>query len=436
MSRLKKITLLLGDVLILYLSLATALFIRYAGDFENRFLGHLLPFSLIFIFWVILFYLFDLYQDRALRNENSIVQTLSWGVGVSATISALVFYLFGDFFSLTPKTNLVIFSLVFFILDYLWRSFMSRLFSSGAWGVGILGDSPLIEETIEYIKEHPHTGYKIVAWKKSAEDEDFIEMTKLVLQKKIQFFIVQTKLVRDPRVLNAIYRLLPLETNVMNFSDFYESIFGKVPVDEVEERWFVEHIVNHQRIYDAAKSVLDFLFSLVFGILFLPFIILFAILIRLSSKGPAIYRQKRVGKNGMVFTLYKFRTMLHNGTGPLWTEAHDKRVTPFGKFLRFTHLDELPQLWNIVRGDISVTGPRPERVELVEQYQKFPFYEIRHLVKPGLTGWAQINFKPSASLEEAREKLEYDIYYVKNRSFLLDLFVILRTLRYLFTGTK
>jgi len=140
-----------------------------------------------------------------------------------------------------------------------------------------------------------------------------------------------------------------------------------------------------------------------------------------------------VGKNGKIFKLYKFRTMRGVDGGPLWTEKNDPRLTLVGKVLRFMHLDEIPQLMNILKGDISFTGPRPERVELAEKYRELPYYDMRHVVKPGLTGWAQINYRPSASLEEAYEKLRYDIYYVKRRSFDLDLAIIIKTARYVFS---
>ena len=126
--------------------------------------------------------------------------------------------------------------------------------------------------------------------------------------------------------------------------------------------------------------------------------------------------------------------MLNNHRGPLWTIKNDKRLTFIGKILRHTHLDEFPQLYNIIKGDISFIGPRAERSELVEQFQKLPYYEMRHIIKPGLTGWAQVNYKPSASLEEAFEKLQYDIYYIKNRSLFLDFLIILKTIRYFFAS--
>lgn len=436
MSRGKKLILFLGDIAVLYLSLAITIALRYnLPEFRPHFYSHLPPFSIIFILWLLVFYLLDLYYDRTLKDETSILQSLAWAILISGTVSIIGFYLIG---TLTPKTNLLIFAGIFLLLDYLWRSFMVNIFSSGAWGVGILGNSPLMEKTVEYVEAHRHAGYKIVSWKKSFSEEDFREMAELARTGKIKFLIAETELTRDPKVLNAMYRLLPLEMDMMHFSDFYETIFGKVPLSETEERWFIEHITTRKTFYDAFKNVVDFSLALLASVILLPIGIIIGILVKLTSKGPVIYKSKRAGKNGRPFTIYKFRTMTtwtggEDGT-PAWTEANDVRITKLGKFLRYTHLDELPQLWNILKGDISLTGPRPEHLKLVEQYQKLPFYEVRHLVKPGITGWAQVKFRPSASLEEAREKLEYDIYYVKNRSFLLDILIILRTVKYVFAG--
>lgn len=439
MSKAKKTVLLLGDIGILYLSLVITISLRYPlQDFQNRFQGHLLPFSAIFALWLLIFYIFDLYHDRALRDEASILQSLTWAILISGVFSIVAFYLLSGIFSLTPKTNLLIFAVIFLLFDYLWRALSVNFFSSGAWGVGIFGNSPLIEKTIQYIEAHPHTGYKIASWKKTLSEGDFGEMAELARAGKIKFLIAETELTKNPQVLNAMYRLLPMGINMLHFSDFYEAIFGKVPLSETEELWFIEHIATRRTSYDSLKAILDFFFALTVGAVLLPFAILIAILIKLTSKGPVIYKSSRTGKNGKPFTIYKFRTMTtwnggEDGT-PAWTEKNDERITGLGKFLRFTHLDEIPQLWNILKGDLSVTGPRPEHTKLTEQYQKFPFYEVRHLVKPGLSGWAQINFRPSASLTEAREKLEYDVYYVKNRSFLLDVLIIIRTIRYVFTG--
>jgi lipopolysaccharide/colanic/teichoic acid biosynthesis glycosyltransferase len=141
-----------------------------------------------------------------------------------------------------------------------------------------------------------------------------------------------------------------------------------------------------------------------------------------------------MGRRNKQFTLYKFRTMVDGADkiGPAWTEKNDTRVTPLGRVFRYTHLDEIPQLVNILRGDISFTGPRPESAELAEKYSSLPYYDMRHSIAPGITGWAQINFKPSASVEEAYEKLRYDIFYIKNRSFFFDTLIMMRTVKHFF----
>ena len=163
--------------------------------------------------------------------------------------------------------------------------------------------------------------------------------------------------------------------------------------------------------------MLDVVLSVILIIVFLPLMLLIAVLIKLNSKGPIIYKHERMGINDKSFILYKFRIMIANHNGPLVTEKNDPRLTFIGKIIDYTHLNEIPQLFNILKGDMSFIGPRPESSKLVEIYKKLPYYEIRHIIKPGLTGWAQVNYKPSASLEEAFEKLQYDIYYIKNRSW-------------------
>jgi len=222
----------------------------------------------------------------------------------------------------------------------------------------------------------------------------------------------------------------------MDFVGFYETIFQKLPLEELEEGWFIEKITTSRHLYEFIKRTADIILALILGIILLPAALIIAILIKLDSRGPIIYKQERIGFNDKSFILYKFRTMVVDQSGPLWTTKADKRLTLIGKFLRYTHLDEIPQLYNILKGDISFIGPRPERRELVELYKQLPYYEIRHIIKPGLTGWAQLNYKPSASLEEAKEKLQYDIYYIKNRSLVLDVLIILKTIKYLFFSNQ
>ena len=198
--------------------------------------------------------------------------------------------------------------------------------------------------------------------------------------------------------------------------------------------------VNGQKnIYETLRRGLDFVSAFILGLFTLPLYPLLALLIKLDSPGPVFYRQKRVGRDSEIFKVIKFRSMIQEAEkhGAQWAAKNDPRVTKIGKFLRKTRLDELPQLWNVFKGEMSFVGPRPERPEFVfgtSMQRKIPFYQIRHLIKPGLTGWAQINFQYGSSYEDTLEKLQYDFYYLKNRSFLLDLSIILKTIKIILSG--
>jgi exopolysaccharide biosynthesis polyprenyl glycosylphosphotransferase len=319
-------------------------------------------------------------------------------------------------------------------LNFFWRTSLIKFFAAGALGIVVLGNSRLVEETVNFITKNPQTGYKIAGWFKESGGETLQKIEEIVKNKKAQIVVVLQSQVRKEVLAAFVKNLLPLQVSFVSFWDFYELIFEKVPLEELEESWFVENITTRRPVYDTLKRALDLLLAGLLAIILMPIAAVIALIVKLTSRGPAIYKPKRVGKNNAIITVYKFRTMKVIDEGPLWTEKNDKRITGFGKFLRYTHLDEIPQLWNIIKGDISFTGPRPEHIKLAEQFRQFPYYDIRHVVKPGLTGWAQINYQPSASLEEAKKKLCYDLFYIKNRSFSLDLRIIIRTLKYLFAS--
>ena len=439
-SKLKPLLAAFGDIAILYGALILTLLIRYGtADYAESFSVHLEPFSIIFIVWLLVFYLSDLYSNKFFKFNLAAAQVFFIAIIINLVLSIVAFYAFESFFQLTPKTNLLIFGIIFGIFDCLWRLFLSRLFISGGWRkqILIIGNSPSIAAVAEYLKNNPQTGYHLNFWlKENLKEEKFSELVNSIIKNKIDLVIADTHIKKDSTSAKLIYKLLPLEIQIMDFADFYESIFQKVPLEELEESWFIESITTSRHFYDTFKRIIDAILTIILIIIFLPIIFLAALLIKMTSAGPAIYKQKRIGKNNKPFVLYKFRTMKNNQKGPLWTDKNDERLTPIGRILRYTHLDELPQLLNILNGDISFIGPRPERSELVELYQKLPFYEIRHIIKPGLTGWAQVNYRPSASIKEAYEKLQYDIYYIKNRSLILDFLILLKTIRYLFISNK
>lgn len=221
---------------------------------------------------------------------------------------------------------------------------------------------------------------------------------------------------------------------VEDWPSFYEKLVGKIPLTDLRPSWLVfSDGFRKSPITLVLKRGMDILLALAGLLFFLPLFPLIVVLIKLDSRGPILFRQDRVGQNGRVFSLLKFRSMEENAegqTGPVWAQERDRRVTRVGRILRKTRLDEIPQLWNVFRGEMSLIGPRPERPAFIAQLQeRIPFYAHRLSVKPGITGWAQVKYRYGATVEDAMEKLQYDLYYIKNLSIFLDLLIFLHTLQ-------
>lgn len=222
---------------------------------------------------------------------------------------------------------------------------------------------------------------------------------------------------------------------VKEIVDFYEEMWGKIPVYYLSNRWFVYSrgfVIVHKTFYKGIKRLADIGLSIILLILSFPIMLLTTILIKMESKGAAFYRQERVGLNEKNFTLVKFRSMVKDAenNGAVWAAEDDPRVTMVGRVIRSLRIDELPQLLNILNGEMSFVGPRPERPEFVKELEKeIPYYSYRHFVKPGLTGWAQVIYPYGDSVDDALKKLEYDLFYIKNSSLLLDLQIIFKTIR-------
>ncbi len=448
---MKTFLLFLGDLAALYAALLATLLLRYGGGWYFQLIHyHLAPFTIIFAAWLVVFFIAGLYDLRRLRNNLDFLKTLSLALVANAAVAVIVFYLVPAF-GIAPKTNLVIFIVFFAVIETLWRRAWNRATASGeAPNRAILvGTGPAAAEAELMVAESPQLGYAI-AGHMSEEDAARAPaaLEAFVRENGANTVIVPRELKRKAGLAPALYRLFGAGTAVIDLDSFYELVMRKVPLSEVEETWFLENVEGTARFYDPLKRAFEFAAALALGIVLLPLELLFALLIVATSRGPAIYRQRRTGSRGREFTLYKFRSMRTDAeaaTGAQWSgaaaaaagSAHDPRVTAFGRILRASHLDELPQLWNIVRGDLSFVGPRPERPEIVAKLAaEIPFYNIRHLIKPGVTGWAQINHRADRTLEDVRQKLQYDIYYLKNRSLILDLTTILKTAKSVFVNPK
>jgi exopolysaccharide biosynthesis polyprenyl glycosylphosphotransferase len=227
---------------------------------------------------------------------------------------------------------------------------------------------------------------------------------------------------------------------IYSLSEFYEQIWEKIPPASIRDDWFAftsGFSLLHNRINARIKRLIDIVLTLLILLITLPIILVVILAIKLDSSGPIFYSQIRTGFNGKPFRVHKFRSMYQDAEkqGVQWACKKDSRITKVGHFIRITRIDELPQLWNVLKGDMSLIGPRPERPEFdVQLREKIAYYDVRYLVKPGITGWAQVKYPYGASVEDAYQKVAYDLYYIKNYSLLLDLAIVLKTIRIVFLG--
>jgi exopolysaccharide biosynthesis polyprenyl glycosylphosphotransferase len=441
-NKLKAFLFFVADVVALYVALFITLLIRYRGDFYAEFLNsHAFPFTVIFVLWIIVFYIAGLYDLRRLRNSLDFTKTLFLCLGINAALSVALFYLVPAF-GIAPKTNLLLFIVVFAFIELFWRRFLNRTLAFGEAPnkVLIIGDGAIGDQVKKTITDAPQLGYAI----KAEMDEKTAyaspkDIKTIALREGVNLIIISHKLKHEPALVAMLYELFASGIAVTDLVSFYELVMRKVPLSGVQETWFLENIAQQVSFYDPLKRASEFVGALALGIILLPFEIIIAILVAITSRGPAIYKQVRVGEKGKNFTLYKFRTMRVDAEkdGAQWASKNDARTTPIGGMLRASHLDELPQLWNIIRGDLSFVGPRPERPEFVAKLEKrIPYYEARLFIKPGVTGWAQINHRADLTDEDVAEKLQYDIYYLKNRSPILDWTIILKTIKTVFITPK
>ena len=435
--------LILGDLILFYGALLLMLLVRYQELSPDTLSLHLPPFTISAVIWIFVFFIGGLYEIKALRTNDQFYNKFLALIAICAALMSVMFYLIPTF-GITPKMNLLIFVGLFTVLDYFWRILFNAIVSMSAPQTKILmlGSNRSAEELIGHLKENPHLGYEISLWMRDGlHDKTANDLKELIQSNHINLIVVPAHIKKNHQFARIVYQGLQGGVEVISLADLFETVFQKVSLSELEETWFLEHVPTRNTQDSAARRFFEIFAAALFLIISLPIQLLAALATKLTSRGPVFYVQKRVGRGGIVFHLYKFRSM-YNSTDlnpdaasgqPTWTTENDKRITPIGRILRATHIDELPQLINIMKGEMSFVGPRPERPEFTEELEKqIPFYELRYLLRPGITGWAQINFRYAASVDEAYEKLQYDIYYLKNRSFFMDVLITLKTIKKIF----
>ncbi|HRY52894.1 MAG TPA: exopolysaccharide biosynthesis polyprenyl glycosylphosphotransferase [Candidatus Portnoybacteria bacterium] len=430
--------ILAGDLVVLYFSLWLALLLRYLKlPSQKLFQEHFWPFSLLFIVWLLVFYIADLYGRSFYLGKKKILGLLLKSQLTNSVIAVFFFYL-STFYDITPKTILFVDLVASFALLLLWRLFIGYLLKFGLKKkLVLIGSGAEFEELAECLAKNDRYGFRVIAkidsrelsgtWEKNGRKS----VEELIAKNHDLAFVVDSMEDLPPEVISYFYDRMFLGQEFIDFQKLYQDIFQYVPLSFVDDKWLLANISSgRDNLYDLPKRLVDIIFSLVSGLIslvFYPFIIL---AIKINDGGPVFFVNERIGQKNKVFKQIKFRTMCVNAKAS-WIKKDDKQITRIGSFLRRTRLDELPQFWNVLKGDMSFVGPRPDFIEFTGLLEsKIPYYNIRSLIKPGLTGWAQTQqLLPPRSVEETQKRLAYDIYYIKNRSLFLDITIILQTIR-------
>ncbi|WPU65848.1 sugar transferase [Peredibacter starrii] len=420
-NRAKTILLLIVDSLILFLSLTIVIAVRNKGLQE-----HYNLFSFIFPIWILLYFIEGLYTLRT-YNPAGLPISILRSTFLSIVASFIIIYLFPiEKVGVTPKTNLVLIGLITILLMYGWRKFFFTFFSKDRRlrETVLIGSPETLTMVQEEIARKPFLGYKIVSTNKG-------------IPESAELIAIERNFV-NAEDYQKVFSLLG-SVEIMDLAQFAEKISGKIPIKAIDESWFIEYCGHQEsRSYDFLKLAIDKTAAILMLILLIPVAAILIPTLLIFHGRPIIFKQIRTGQNNKPFKLYKLRSMVVDAekNGAQWAKPGDARVTTIGKFLRKTRLDELPQLINIIRGEMSLVGPRPERPEIIKDKlaPNIPFYNLRHLVKPGVTGWAQVTFRYGFSQEDSAEKLQYDLFYVKNRSLWLDVLVILKTIKTVISG--
>ena len=397
------------------------------------------------------FYLFDLYDFIVMHDRRELVLRLVQALGLAWIALAIAFYAYPSFM-LGRSISLIALPLALGLMVG-WRVSIHWFLGHPDIGERILivGSGKLAVEVAREVLSRPDAGYRIVGFVgtdsellgKSLINPRVIGLTEqlgeIVKKEKIDRIVVA---MGERRGLLPTDRLLQLslagEVSIEEGASFYERVTGRVSLNMMRPSWLIFSGRGRQaRLATLSRNAVHWLVALIGFLLSLPIMTVTAVLIKLESRGPVFYKQERVGKNGRAFVLTKFRSMRVDAekSGPVWASKGDDRTTRVGKIIRKIRVDEIPQFWNILRGQMSFVGPRPERPHFVAQLaEEIPYYEQRHLIAPGLTGWAQIKYPYGASIEDARQKLQYDLFYIKNYSLILDAIIMFETIKIILFG--
>lgn len=437
--------LFFGDVLVFFLSLWLMILLRFRETPDvSVFIDHVAPFSIIFVLWFVVFFIAGLYEKHTLILKNRIPAIILNAQLVNSGLAVVFFYLV-PYFGITPKTNLFVYIVISFGLILFWRiRGVSVLSAHDREKAVLIGGGEEAKELKDEVNNNPRYGLYFVSSINSGniKNADFREeISRRILKENVRIVAADFKDNNIEPILPNFYNLIFSKVRFLDMYKIYEDIFNRVPMSLVKYNWFLENIsVSSKKTYDFLKRLMDISVSFVAGLVSLVFYPFVVVAIKIEDRGPIFITQKRIGKNNKIVRVVKFRSMTTNDQGEYSQDtAKNNKITRVGYYLRKFRIDELPQLWNVLKGDLSLIGPRPELPALASHYEKeIPYYNIRHLMKPGLSGWAQLyQRKPPkgmVDLDETRLKLSYDLYYLKNCSLMLDLKITLKTIKTLLSS--
>ena len=386
---------------------------------------------------------FDLYDSSKIEQKLDQAFRILFVLGLVALILGAILYKFPDFL---PGTNSAILGVIILAVSlFCWRSAYGWLVCQPFFRerVYVLGTGERAERLVKGLAR-PGLGIEVAGWTGNITGESSVEavgshLAGLAKEKGIHRVIVAMP---DRRGTIPVEELLTLRlagVKVEEATSWLEKISGRIEIEQLYPSWFIfADGFRFSTVNRIIRRIMNFTAALCGLIVALPLIPLVALAVKLSSKGPAFYRQQRVGRGNVSFYCYKFRTMRQDAeadTGATWATDDDPRITKVGQYLRLLRLDEIPQLWCVLKGDMHFVGPRPERPEFVQWLNReIPYYNLRHVVRPGITGWAQVQYKYGNTLQDAREKLQYDLFYIKNASIGLDLLIMFQTVKIVLLG--
>ena len=451
----RKFSLILADAAIIYGGVILAMYLRLGWDgppYELNERNGWFKISLVTVVCIINLYFSDLYDYVVMTNRRELLLRLVQALGIAWALLALLFYLAPPLM-VGRGVSMISVPLVLSLLLG-WRIAIHSLTGHPEIGEKILvvGTGKAAMDTAEAVWDRRDAGYRIAGFvsENGAKPKDklgqseilgkAIDLEEIIRSESIDRVVIAVRERRGAFPTEALLKMsLAGDVSIEECTSFYERITGKVHVDMLRPSWLI--FAGRQRdtrLRSVFREVIHRGLALIGLILSLPIAIITAILIKLTSRGPIFYYQERVGKNGQVFKVIKFRSMKVDAEAdgkPVWAASNDERTTFVGSVIRKIRVDEIPQFWNIIKGEMSFVGPRPERPHFVRQLaQEIPYYEHRHLVAPGLTGWAQVKYPYGASVDDAIQKLQYDLYYIKNQSLTLDIVIVFDTIKTVLFG--